>query len=313
MTEVAQARDQERERVLHQLQTPANENDQRVQISNDWLDILAGAPSQAVGPQSGESGNGNTVPRETGDAGTYTAVTGTAFVNEAGATVTDSSGINMNDVRQGSLGDCYFMAVLASIARVNPQHLRDMIEDHGDGTYTVTFTVPGVIWDGSEEVTVDSKFWMSGGNPVYSKTGDSSTADGPELWVMIIEKAWAKKHGGYGNITGGSVSTDARHAVAGDAADNITPSSVTATELFNQVKEHFVDDDQPVVFWSNSPATTAMQTANVIGNHEYALRNVHSSGQTFDLYNPWGSDHLTGVDAAFIRSHFQRVRLLNLD
>jgi calpain-15 len=30
-----------------------------------------------------------------------------------------------------------------------------------------------------------------------------SRSNGPELWVLLIEKAFAKIHGGYKNLTGG--------------------------------------------------------------------------------------------------------------
>ena len=45
----------------------------------------------------------------------------------------------------------------------------------------------------NQSVTVDSKFWTDGsGNPVYAKKGDTDAGGKPELWVMVIEKAWAK-------------------------------------------------------------------------------------------------------------------------
>ena len=43
------------------------------------------------------------------------------------------------DTRQGQLGDCYFIASLASIADKNPTAVANMFMDNGDGTYTVRF------------------------------------------------------------------------------------------------------------------------------------------------------------------------------
>lgn len=43
------------------------------------------------------------------------------------------------DIRQGGIGDCYFLAVLGSIAKRRPQDLLNMIKDNGDGTVTVRF------------------------------------------------------------------------------------------------------------------------------------------------------------------------------
>jgi len=62
-------------------------------------------------------------------------VAGDPFVQGPG----DASDIDPNDVRQGQLGDCYFLATLASIAQQDPERIRNMVEANSDGTYTVWF------------------------------------------------------------------------------------------------------------------------------------------------------------------------------
>ncbi|WP_083629280.1 eCIS core domain-containing protein [Tenacibaculum agarivorans] len=41
------------------------------------------------------------------------------------------------DVRQGNLGDCYLLAALISIVKTNPDFIKDMMRDNGNGTVTV--------------------------------------------------------------------------------------------------------------------------------------------------------------------------------
>jgi len=49
------------------------------------------------------------------------------------------------------------------------------------------------------EVTVDDYF------PCFPNDGPMfSRSNGNELWVLLLEKAYAKIHGGYKTITGGS-------------------------------------------------------------------------------------------------------------
>ncbi len=105
--------------------------------------------------------------------------------------------VALSDVVQGQVGDCYFVAALASIAMHNPELLENMITDNGNGTYTVSF--------GGDlgNVTVDDDFAVnSSGNSVYAQTGSGS---GTKLWVAIIEKAFAQTNGSYEAIENGRV------------------------------------------------------------------------------------------------------------
>ena len=45
----------------------------------------------------------------------------------------------IQDVKQGSVGDCYFMAAVASVIQHDPKQLMDNIRDNGDNTVTVRF------------------------------------------------------------------------------------------------------------------------------------------------------------------------------
>ena len=66
--------------------------------------------------------------------------------------------------------------------------------------YRVKFCKNG-FW---QEVTIDDYF------PCYEKEGKIipffSRANGPELWVLILEKAYAKLHGNYWTLRGGFAS-----------------------------------------------------------------------------------------------------------
>ncbi len=48
-----------------------------------------------------------------------------------------------------------------------------------------------------KEVVVDDQFPCFQGEPAFSK------AHGDELWVLLLEKAWAKIHGSYERIEAG--------------------------------------------------------------------------------------------------------------
>ena len=48
-------------------------------------------------------------------------------------------GPSMDDVFQGEVGNCYFVAPLSAIAGANPEFIKKMVVDLGDGTYAVRF------------------------------------------------------------------------------------------------------------------------------------------------------------------------------
>lgn len=87
--------------------------------------------------------------------------------------------IKADDIKQGTIGDCYFLSSLAAVAKSNPELIQKMIKDNGDGTATVTF--PGAP---NEPITVQI--------PTAAEAGlyNASAKDG--MWAATIEKAYGK-------------------------------------------------------------------------------------------------------------------------
>jgi hypothetical protein len=113
-----------------------------------------------------------------------------------------AAAINPSDVHQGLLGDCYFLGSLACLADTHPDKLRALFlkgTDLGTGRYEVQFYKMG------QPVTVVVDDWVPChaadtvqiGRPAFSSSKSN------ELWVLILEKAWAKLHGSYLQIEAG--------------------------------------------------------------------------------------------------------------
>lgn len=106
-----------------------------------------------------------------------------------------------DDVRQGALGDCYFLSSLSVLAE-RPELIRFLFEcgDLGPlnqkamanlGCYRMKVCIGGQ-W---RSVAVDDRFPCRNKDspvPVFSSCQDSN-----ELWVLVAEKAWAKLHTSY--------------------------------------------------------------------------------------------------------------------
>lgn len=101
-----------------------------------------------------------------------------------------------SDIRQGALGDCYFLSALACIAEY-PCLAERLVEyeDNKNGYYGVWLCINGV-WD---LVALDG--WMV----VWKGRKDLafSSSVNEELWVTMLEKAYAKVYGSFQHIASG--------------------------------------------------------------------------------------------------------------
>ena len=105
--------------------------------------------------------------------------------------------IEPSDIIQGELGDCYFLSALASLAQ-NNERIKRLIRFRRTtetGVYCFSFCING-IW---ENIVVDDKIpcLPDHNKPVFCQSKTS------EVWPILMEKAWAKIHGGYLNVESG--------------------------------------------------------------------------------------------------------------
>ena len=97
------------------------------------------------------------------------------------------TGPAMSDVKQGYLGDCYFLAPLAEMAAQDPSAIQSMITPNGNNAYGVCFTVGGQ----ADYITVDNE--LADGGSIFNHA--------PDDWASLIEKAYAQLQAG-GALTG---------------------------------------------------------------------------------------------------------------
>ena len=104
--------------------------------------------------------------------------------------------IDVEDVQQGSLGNCYFLSVLSTLATCPDIYDKVFIDKERteNGCYRVRFLIRGI----PKIVCVDDSF------PADSKNMFAFAMSGRrELWVQVLEKAWAKVNQSYaGTIAG---------------------------------------------------------------------------------------------------------------
>ena len=111
-------------------------------------------------------------------------------------------GVSPKDICQGALGDCWLLSAIACLAEQRGSIERCFLEHSYNprGKYTLR------LWDGLKQkwtyINVDDTFPCQageGGKPLFTHP------NGGEIWVMLLEKAFAKMSGSYANIEGGHV------------------------------------------------------------------------------------------------------------
>jgi subtilase family serine protease len=209
---------------------------------------------------------------------TYRSVSGSLFQN----------GISADDIKQGAVGDCYYVATLSSIAQEKPNYIQNMFIDNGDNTYTVRFFNNGV----ANYVTVDNYLpTNSVGNLIYASSGQSYNNSNNELWVALAEKAYAQLaesgwsrpsnvNNGYGSIEGGWMDYVIKQ-VTGLSSTFKSILNMNETQLINLVN-------------SNQILTAGFVNGGgygVYNSHAYSITAYDSTTGKFHLRNPWASSH----------------------
>lgn len=125
------------------------------------------------------------------------------------------------DVLQGALGDCWLMAALACVAERPDVLEQAIVTKHVDPRGKYHFRLwnqvrnsPGKKW---VEVVIDENIPVHPGSlkPKFARTHCN------EMWVLLLEKAFAKLYGGYDRLDGGQMSW-ALTAITGNPAVTLT-------------------------------------------------------------------------------------------
>ncbi|MUG91816.1 peptidase [Scytonema sp. UIC 10036] len=205
---------------------------------------------------------------------TYQYASGSLFQN----------GVSYEDIKQGGMNDCYFLAGLASTASRTLNTIESMFIDNGDNTFTIRFWRNGV----ADYVTVDRYLPTdTSGAFVYASKGSHYSNGGNELWVAFAEKAYAQLNESgwiyqnntntYEGIGKGGYMSDAFAQITGKKA--ALGKAIDCNSIINAF-----NSGQLVGFGSKTNGVAA----NIVAGHAYSLVGYDASTQKFTLFNPWG-------------------------
>jgi len=204
----------------------------------------------------------------------------TGYVNYAPSPLF-TDGPDFDDIDQGGVGDCYYLAALASLSDSDPDIISEMIAPMGDGTFAVRY-----FRDKQEHyVRIDADLPVNGnGQIIYARM----SAEG-EMWVPLVEKAYCffrlerddSRANSYEGIVAGWM-----HSVYAEVSDEDfgwQGTYVSQAELANYVRTH-LQAGHAVSAGSNWNAS-----GPVVSAHAYMIKSIDYLDRV-TLYNVWGCD-----------------------
>eukprot|EP01125_Pyxidicula_operculata_P016579 TRINITY_DN5723_c0_g1_i1.p1 TRINITY_DN5723_c0_g1~~TRINITY_DN5723_c0_g1_i1.p1 ORF type:complete len:708 (+),score=180.70 TRINITY_DN5723_c0_g1_i1:166-2289(+) len=197
-------------------------------------------------------------------------------------------GCDPGDALQGALGDCYFISALAVLAtRLDLLYPLVVTSRPAQGIYQFKF-FKNAKW---RVVTIDDRLPVN----TSSQLVFGHCKDENEMWLPLIEKAYAKLHGYYEAIESGSTAS-ALMDLTGEAAQVYDFRQGEGAELIKSDKfwNMLLYFDQEQYLMGCSCRRGGMEEDNgmgILANHAYSVLQcvqLNSRDKLLRIRNPWG-------------------------
>ena len=203
-----------------------------------------------------------------------------------------SNGPKRCDVNQGMLGDCWFLATLATLPS-NPQLFNNVVPADQDidmsknsGIYRFKF------WQYGEwvDVVIDDYIPTLDGRPCFLKSDTPN-----EFWPCMIEKAYAKLYGNYTYaLDGGLIGSSMEDLTGGVAESYHDPRSPAPFKVM--LRAHQMGSLMGACIWGRrGQEREEILKTGLASGHAYSITKVvefEANGQKHQLVrvrNPWGN------------------------
>ena len=203
-------------------------------------------------------------------------------------------GINKEDIIQGGLGDCYFLSAVAALCKY-PQLVEKLFliktksNEHCYGCY---FRING-IW---KLVLVDDYL------PCYGSWGlnlSFTSTNGNELWVILLEKAWAKLNGCYARVIGGEAN-EIFEVITNTFSEKIKIKRGQEDVIWNKYLEGEKKGYIITAGTSGDTYNLDLEENGLVPGHAYTVIKVQEFNTSYgkvklvNMRNPWGNGEWSG-------------------
>jgi Calpain family cysteine protease len=198
-------------------------------------------------------------------------------------------GVNFDDVVQGQIANCYMVGAFSAVAQANPDTIKNAFKENADGTVTVHFfekqangTMKPV------DVTIDRDLPQSSwGGSLYAKSRDKQ-----ELWVGLLEKAYAQWKGDYNKVGNGGYPGEVIASLTGKSTTYSSNKCTDANTLFRNIQAGAANHKAMTSPTFGEDSGVDYSGTGVHAWHVYTVLGAVDEGGTkyVQLRNPWGSN-----------------------
>jgi hypothetical protein len=186
--------------------------------------------------------------------------------------------LEVSDIQQGQLGNCYFLSALSALAEF-PERYRNIFIKHEkseNGCYAVRLLLQGT----PKIVTIDDHF------PAVTNCWFAASSGMKEIWVNVLEKAWAKVNKSYAST------------IAGLPSESL--SCITEAPCFSFIHRKFTNekiwsillecDKKDYIICTNTGNNDDAEEMGLVRSHAYSVISCHDYKglKLVKVRNPWG-------------------------
>jgi len=214
---------------------------------------------------------------------------------DANASLWGSQGIKVSGIKQGSLGDCWWLAGASAVAEVQKRIQNVFVDEElrDDGIMRVRLHQKSKAY----EVAIDTRLafqdkYSNVSKPDkadYLRTINAGKSDLGAWWGPILEKATAKFYTDYANMDGGSTE-ESMYMLTGAPTMKYSNSAYEANALYDILKMH--DENNHII----TGGVSRSNNYQLYSGHAYSILGVAEWQGTklVKIRNPWGSEKYMG-------------------
>ncbi|KAG0050551.1 hypothetical protein BGZ83_004674 [Gryganskiella cystojenkinii] len=202
------------------------------------------------------------------------------------------NGAAPQDIEQGAIGDCWFLASLAVICNI-PGLLEQLCVKRNEqiGVYGFIFFKDG---DWVSTVVDDQLFYRTDSRNYKKSLYFSSCSEERETWLPLMEKAYAKIHGDYESLEGGFTAEGVEDLTGGIATAILTNDILDQDRFWN---EEMVKVNKSVLLGCQCMEIDANERNGIQTGHAYSVIQVaeYKGERLVQIRNPWGRIEWNGA------------------